>query len=199
MSSFPQILSQAIKDAHATIDLLADLEKPLQEAAEAVSACLTNGGKLLVCGNGGSAADGADFSTEFACRFQEHRAPFPAINLAQGGSLLTATGNDYGFADIFARQVTAFGRPGDVLVAITTSGQSENIRRALEEAKARKLKTIALLGRDGGKCKGIAGIELIVPGRATARIQEAHKFLLHVLCEAVEPQLMAAPPETQAK
>ena len=111
------------------------------------------------------------------------------MNLSQGGSLITATGNDYGFEEIFARQVAAFGKTGDVLVAITTSGKSANIRRALEEGKSRKLKTIALLGRDGGSCRNIADVDLIVAGDSTARIQEAHKFLLHVLCEICEARL----------
>ena len=189
MPSFSQIFSQAMQDSQATIASLSALEKSLEKAAGVVATCLTSGQKILVCGNGGSAADAADFTTEFACRFQQDRRPFPALNLSQGGSLLTATANDYGFAEIFSRQVVAFGRPNDVLIAITTSGNSENIRRALEEARTRKLKTIALLGRDGGKCKGLAEIDLIVPGQITARIQEAHKFLLHVICEAIEPQL----------
>jgi len=103
--------------------------------------------------------------------------------------LLTATGNDYGFEEIFARQVRAFGKPGDVLIAISTSGKSKNIQRALEQAKAGQLKTLALLGRDGGSSAGIADVDLIVPGTSTACIQEAHKFILHVICEAVEPQL----------
>src|SRR5437868_10911910 len=122
----------------------------MAEAADLMTHCLTNGKKALVCGNGGSAADAADFCTELACRFVEDRRPYPAMNLSQGGSLITATGNDYGFEEIFARQVRAFGNSSDVLIAISTSGKSKNIQRAIEEARARKLKTIALLGRDGG-------------------------------------------------
>ena len=144
---------------------------------------------MVACGNGGSAADAADFTTEFACRFVEDRRPYPALNLSQGGSLLTATANDYGFDEVFARQIRAFANAGDVLVAITTSGKSKNIRRALEEAKSSRLKSIALLGRDGGRCRGIADVDLIVTSNSTARIQEAHKFLLHVLCEIVEARL----------
>ena len=147
------------------------------------------GNKLLVCGNGGSAADAADFCTEFACRFVENRRPYPAMNLAAGGSLLTATANDYGFDELFARQVRAFGKPNDVLIAITTSGKSANVRRALEQAKENALKSIALLGRDGGTSAGVADVDLIVRGEATARIQEAHKFLLHVICEICETRL----------
>ena len=154
-----------------------------------ITESLRSGNKLLVCGNGGSASDAADFCTEFACRFVEDRRPYPAMNLAAGGSLITATANDYGFEEIFARQVRAFGVKGDVLLAISTSGKSKNIRRALEEAKTHGLTTIALLGRDGGSAKDIADLDLVVPADSTARIQEAHKFLLHVLCEIVESRL----------
>jgi D-sedoheptulose 7-phosphate isomerase len=119
----------------------------------------------------------------------QDRRPYPALNLAQGGSLLTATGNDYGFDEIFARQVAAYGVKNDLLIGLTTSGKSKNIRRALEEGKKRKLKTIALLGRDGGPTIGIADVDLVVKGNSTARIQEAHKFILHVLCEICETRL----------
>ncbi|HXP34430.1 MAG TPA: SIS domain-containing protein, partial [Chthoniobacterales bacterium] len=131
----------------------------------------------------------ADFCTELACRFVEDRRPYPAMNLSQGGSLITAIGNDYGFEEIFARQVRGFGNAGDVLIAISTSGKSKNIRRAIEEAHSRKLKTIALLGRDGGSVAGIADVDLIVKSDSTARIQEAHKFILHVFCEICEARL----------
>jgi D-sedoheptulose 7-phosphate isomerase len=117
------------------------------------------------------------------------RPPYPAMNLAQGGSLTTAIGNDYGFEEIFARQVTAFGERGDVLIAITTSGNSRNVMRAIEEARVVGLTSVAFLGRDGGSARNMADIELLVPSDSTARIQEAHKFLLHVLCEIVEASL----------
>ncbi len=189
MPSISEILAQAIRAATSTIQSVATLEQWLGRAAEMIEQCLHNGNKLLVCGNGGSAADAADFCTEFACRFIEDRRPFPAMNLAQGGSLLTATANDYGFEEVFARQVRAFGNADDLLIAISTSGKSKNIRRVLEEARACKLKTVALLGRDGGSAVGLADVDLVVRGDSTARIQEAHKFILHVLCEAVEPRL----------
>ena len=111
------------------------------------------------------------------------------MNLSQGGSLLTATANDYGFEEVFARQIRAFGTPGDLVIAITTSGNSRNIQRALVEAKSSGLKTLIFLGRDGGSSVGMADVELLVTGRSTARIQEAHKFLLHVLCEMCEARL----------
>jgi phosphoheptose isomerase len=189
MGSPSEIFRDAIAGAGETLRAIAALEAQITRAADLVSDCLTNGNKLLACGNGGSAADAADFCTEFACRFVQDRRPYPALNLAQGGSLLTATGNDYGFDEIFARQVCTFGSPNDLLAAISTSGRSKNIRRALEEGKKRKLKTIALLGRDGGSTAGIADVDLVVKGDSTARIQEAHKFILHVLCEICEARL----------
>lgn len=188
-STSSEILRNALDDAAKTLRSIGDLSEQIEKTARVITESLQAGNTLFACGNGGSAADAADFCTEFACRFVEDRRPYPAMNLSQGGSLLTATGNDYGFDQIFARQVAAFGKSGDVLIAISTSGKSANIRRALEEAKARKLKTIALLGRDGGSTKNIADIDLIVSGNSTARIQEAHKFLLHVLCEVCEANL----------
>ncbi|HWY50563.1 MAG TPA: SIS domain-containing protein [Chthoniobacterales bacterium] len=189
MGSSSEILKSAIGAATITLQSLVDLESQITKAADLIVDCLTNGKKALACGNGGSAADAADFCTELACRLVEDRRPYPAMNLSQGGSLITATGNDYGFEEIFARQVRAFGNAGDVLVAISTTGKSKNIRRAIEEARDRKLKMIALLGRGGGSAAGIADVDLIVKGDSTARIQEAHKFILHVLCEICEARL----------
>ena len=184
-----EILRNALRKAVQTLESLGQLEVQITQAADLITKCLTSGGKILASGNGGSAADAADFCTELTCRFVEDRKPYPAINLSQGGSLITATGNDYGFDEIFARQVRAFGNSGDVLVAISTSGKSQNIQRAIETARNQKLKTIALLGRDGGTCAGLADVDLVVKSDATARIQEAHKFILHVICEICEPQL----------
>jgi D-sedoheptulose 7-phosphate isomerase len=189
MRNSTEILKSAIGAATTTFQSIVDLEGEIAKATDFIADCLTNGKKILACGNGGSAADAADFCTELACRFIEDRRPYPAMNLSQGGSLITATGNDYGFEEIFARQVRAFGNDGDVLIAITTSGKSKNIRRALEEARERKLKSIALLGRDGGSTAGIADVDLVVKGNSTARIQEAHKFILHVVCEICEARL----------
>ena len=189
MSHSSEILTAAIAAGTKTVQSIADLESQITKASELIVNGLTSGNKILACGNGGSAADAADFCTELACRFVEDRRPYPALNLSQGGSLLTATGNDYGFEEIFARQVRAFGNSGDVLIAITTSGKSKNIRRALEEATAGKLKTIALLGRDGGSAAGLADVDLIVKSDSTARIQEGHKFILHVICEICEARL----------
>jgi D-sedoheptulose 7-phosphate isomerase len=189
MRSSHEILKSAISDATKTLQSVVDLESQITKASELIVNCLTSGKKVLACGNGGSAADAADFCTELACRFVEDRRPYPALNLSQGGSLITATGNDYGFDEIFARQVRSFGNEGDVLIAISTSGKSKNIQRAIEQARDQKLKTIALLGRDGGSSAGMADVDLPIKGDSTARIQEAHKFVLHVICEICEPQL----------
>src|SRR5436309_4409515 len=189
MSDFSSILSRAIDDSTRTLESLKSLEPQMAEAADLIEQCLRAGNKLLVCGNGGSAADAAHFATELVVRFARDRRSYPAICLASDGGLLTAAGNDYGFDEIFARQVAAFGMPGDVLICLTTSGKSKNVQRALEEAKARKLKTIAFLGRDGGSTIGLADVDLLVASDSTARIQEAHKLLLHVLCETVELRL----------
>jgi len=188
MSRLPQ-LQEAIADATKTLQSLLDLDVQLGQAAEAIEECLRSGNKLLVCGNGGSAADAAHFATELVVRFAKDRRAQPALCLASDGGLLTAAGNDYGFDEIFARQVAAFGQPGDLLICLTTSGKSKNVVRALEEAKGRKLKTIALLGRDGGSTVGMADVDLLVNSNSTARIQEAHQVLLHVLCELIESGL----------
>ena len=192
MSNPSDELHNSIKAACRTFESLADLAPGVAEVADALVGCLCAGKKLLVCGNGGSAADGADFSAEFGCRFITDRRPYPALNLAQGGSLMSAIGNDYGFEEVFARQVAGLAQAGDVLIAITTSGNSKNILRALEEGNARGLTTVALLGRDGGPAKGLAQIELLVRSETTARIQEAHKFLLHVICGMVDARLPKA-------
>ncbi len=189
MSDLNDVLQESINAACRTFESLRELAQPVAEVAEALTNCLCSGHKLLVCGNGGSAADGADFAAEFGCRFITDRRPYPALNLAQGGSLMSAIGNDYGFDEVFARQVAAFAQPGDILLAITTSGNSKNILRALDEGKSRGLTTVALLGRDGGPAKGRAQIELLVRSDSTARIQEAHKFLLHTICGLVDARL----------
>jgi phosphoheptose isomerase len=190
MGESSEILKNAVAGARETLQSLVHLDGHVEKAADLIEHCLRSGGKLLVCGNGGSAADASHFATEFVVRFMKDRPAYPAICLAGDGGLLTAAGNDYGFDEIFARQVAAFGLPGDLLICLTTSGKSRNIERALQEAKARKLKTITFLGRDGGSTIGMADVDLLVRGDLTARIQEAHTLLLHVLCETVEVRLI---------
>ena len=189
MSDFSSILNRTINDSVRTLKSLKDIEPQLSRAADLIDQCLRTGNKLLVCGNGGSAADASHFATELVVRFANDRRPLPAICLASDSGILTAAANDYGFDEIFARQVAAFAQPGDVLICLTTSGKSKNLIRALEEAKARGLKTIAFLGRDGGSTIGIADLDLLVKSDSTARVQEAHQLLLHVLCEVIESRL----------
>ena len=181
--------SRSLHDAVETFRALGPLEPGITAAADAVLACLKSGGKLLFCGNGGSAADCAHIATEFTCRFSGDRRPYSGIALTADGGLLTAIGNDYAFQDIFSRQIRAHGRRGDILIALTSSGNSRNVLSAIEEARRAGMRTIAFLGKGGGFTKGAADIEILVPGTVTARIQEAQKFLLHALCELVEPGL----------
>jgi len=189
MPDSSSILDQAINGSIETLQSLKKLQPEVARAADFIADCLTNGNKLLICGNGGSASDAAHFATELVVRFAKDRPAYPAICLTGDGGLLTAAGNDYGFDEIFARQVAAFGVPGDLLICLTTSGKSKNVLRALEEARPRKLKTIAFLGRDGGSTIGIADVDLLVASDSTARIQEAHQLLLHALCEICEMRL----------
>jgi phosphoheptose isomerase len=187
-----QVVTTNIADAQAVLQQLAGLEAQVEAASAIIAEAFLSGHKLLACGNGGSAADASHMTTEFVARFDRERRAYPAISLASHAGDLTAIGNDYSFADLFARQVQAHGKADDVLAVFTTSGNSENIFRALVVAKQLKLKTIAFLGRDGGECAGFADVELSVGGKLTARIQEGHKFLLHTICELVDEQLLAA-------
>jgi phosphoheptose isomerase len=189
MRNSSKILRRAILAANQALQSLLDLDPHVAKTADLIEESLRAGNKLLLCGNGGSAADASHFATEFVVRFTKDRPAYPAICLSSDGGLLTAAGNDYGFDEVFARQVAAFGVQGDVLICLTTSGKSRNVERALEEAKARKLKTIAFLGRDGGSTIGMADVDLLVRSDSTARIQEAHQLLLHVLCETIESRL----------
>lgn len=168
----------------ATRPLLA----PTAALAEAVISVLRSGGKLLLCGNGGSAADAQHIATEFTVRFETTRRGLPAIALTTDTSALTAASNDLGYAQVFARQVEALGRPGDMLIGITTSGHSPNVSAALIAARDLGLVTACLTGRDGGEiaAKGLADHCLIVPHGKTARIQEMHIFLGHLLCAAAD-------------
>lgn len=183
------LLHRAIEDSVATTRQLTSLEVPLDRAAAMISRCLTSGHKLLICGNGGSASDATHFATEILCRFVGDRRPYPAVSLTANGEYMTAVCNDYGADEIFARQIWGLAQKGDLLIAITTSGKSKNIVRALEEAKRQSIESICLLGRDGGFTKGLATLDLLAPGQSTARIQEMHKILIHVLCETVERDL----------
>lgn len=183
------VLGANIASATALLQQLPALAPALQRTVEAIADALLNGHKLLCAGNGGSAADSAHFAAEITGRFQLDRPGFPAIDLTANHSLTTALINDFPPAQLFARQVHALATPGDVLVVFSTTGNSENIGMALEAARAQKVTGIALLGRDGGRCKSLADIHLIVPGDNTARIQEAHLLLYHSICQMLDPLL----------
>jgi phosphoheptose isomerase len=186
------IFQHNIADAQTMLHSLLPMEPQVLRAADLLADALLSGKKLLACGNGGSAADASHLTTEFVVRFNADRRPYPAISFTANGGDLTACANDYNFDEVFARQVRAYGQPGDVLFAFTTSGNSANVVRALTVAKEHGVPTVAFLGRTGGPCAGLADIEMIVPHTVTARIQEAHKLLLHTICELVELRLHAA-------
>ncbi len=192
------MLSQRVRDAFAasiatkqrTVDALAE---PVAAAARLIVERLLQGGKVLSCGNGGSAADAQHFSSELLNRFERDRPGLPALALTTDSSTLTSVANDQAYAEVFARQIQALGHPGDLLLAITTSGQSPSIVRAIESARQADMPVIALTGRDGGQVAALLGaqdIEIRVPATNTARIQEVHLLVIHCLCELTDHQLL---------
>jgi D-sedoheptulose 7-phosphate isomerase len=182
-------------DQHlALFNRLDVLDDAVMRAGRIVTDSLRQGGKLLVCGNGGSAADSQHIASEFTGRFVGDRRPLAALALGCTVPELTSIGNDYSFAEVFSRQVAGLGRAGDCLMAISTSGNSENVVRAVEVACEMGIRTIGLLGRDGGRLLRLCEHAIVVPDRVTARIQEAHILIGHTLCGAVEQQLGLAAP-----
>jgi len=182
-------LQRAIQEAVAAFQASAALEPQVQQAADMIYRCLAAGRKLLVCGNGGSASDATHLATEILCRFCDDRRPYAAVSLTANGEYITAVCNDYGADEIFARQVWGLGQKGDILIAFTTSGKSRNVLLALEKARQLGVDSICFLGRDGGYTKGVATLDIIAPGPNTARIQEVHKLLFHVICGIVDERL----------
>ncbi|WP_201748140.1 D-sedoheptulose-7-phosphate isomerase [Aquabacterium fontiphilum] len=184
-SLFAQNLEQH-RQLFETLDCLS----PAVEAAGLVAArALEAGGKILFCGNGGSAADSQHLASELTGRFIKDRRPLAALALTTDSSALTCIGNDYAFDEVFARQVAGLGRPGDVLVAISTSGNSRNVVRAVDEARRIGMSVVGLLGRDGGVLKPMCDVAIVVPSDVTARIQEAHILIGHTLCGLIEAEL----------
>lgn len=163
--------------------------EPIADAVNLIVEAFQNGKKMLICGNGGSAADAQHFAAEFTGRFEIERTPLPALALTTDTSALTAIGNDYGFEVVFSKQVEALGQAGDILYAISTSGNSLNVLKAIEVARAKGMHIIAMVGRDGGKiAQMLSGkdVNLCVPVERTARIQEVHLLTLHTICDAVD-------------
>lgn len=177
----------------ATRRSLECLVEPLSQAIDLCFGCVTNNAKILACGNGGSAADAQHFIAELVGRFERERLPLAGIALNTDTSIMTAVGNDYGFDQIFSRQVNALGQPGDVLVAISTSGNSTNVMQAIEAAHEREMRVIAITGKGGGQISSMLldnDIQLCVPHDRTMRIQEVHILLLHILCDGIDRLLL---------
>jgi D-sedoheptulose 7-phosphate isomerase len=188
--TFADVVSRTLAaSARLHADAQAVAVAPAAAAAESMVAALRRGGKILVCGNGGSAADAQHFAAELVGRFERERRAIAAVALTADTSILTAIANDDGYARVFARQVEALGRAGDVLLGISTSGGSANVVEAQAAAKAAGLTTVALTGRDGGVLGAAADIHINVPSPSTARVQEVHRTLLHAMCELVEREL----------
>ena len=175
-----------VQAAAATIATLAEQADRIASAARLLIETLRAGGLVPTAGNGGSAAEAMHMAEELVGRFRSNRRSLPAVSLVSDGTALTCIGNDFGFDELFARQIEGLGRPGDLLVLFSTSGAAANLRRAVAAARAKQVRVLLLLGRDGGPLAGAGDLEIIVQGRATERIQEAHQVILHVLLDAVE-------------
>jgi D-sedoheptulose 7-phosphate isomerase len=185
MSIFLQNLEEHI----ALMSGMYSLDEQVLRVGGLAAQTLQKGGKILFCGNGGSASDSQHLAAELTGRFVKDRKPLGAIALSTDTSALTSIANDYAFEEVFARQVVALGRPGDLLVGISTSGNSKNIIRAFEEARALGMRTVGLLGRDGGQLRALCDQAIVVPSDVTARIQEAHILIGHTLCGSIEQRL----------
>ena len=181
------IVESGLNDLVATLVCFRALLPAVRLTGEELRKSLRCGGKILTAGNGGSAADALHLTEELVGRFDKERPSLPAISLCGDPTLMTCIANDYGFDQVFSRQVEGLGRPGDMLVVFSTSGNSPNLIAALETARACGLRTIAVLGKGGGTAKGMADFELIVPSSVTARIQEVHTFVLHSWLALLEP------------
>ena len=188
-----RIEQQFIDSADLKYQSAQTLSKPIAAAVGALLMCVTGGGKVMACGNGGSAADAQHFAAEFVGRFERERPELGAIALSTDSSIITAIANDYNFDQIFSKQVRALGQPGDVLLAISTSGNSRNVLAAIESAHERDLIVVALTGKGGGKIAQVlreTDVHICVPHERTARIQEVHLLVLHCLCDGVDSQLL---------
>jgi len=187
-------ISQQFQDSAQTkIEAMELLAAPISDAVQAMVACLINDGKILACGNGGSAGDAQHFAAELVGRFEAERQELAAIALTTDSSILTAVANDYSFNVVFAKQVRALGRPGDVLLAISTSGNSGNVIEAIRAAHDNDLTVVALTGKGGGDIAGLlreGDIHICVPAERTARIQETHLLVIHCLCDGIDCLLL---------
>ena len=188
-----RIQQQFFDSADAKYAAAEALTRPVCDAAQILLNCITSGGKVLACGNGGSAGDAQHFAAELVGRFERERPGLPAISLATDTSILTAVGNDYGYQQVFSKQVQALGQPGDVLLAISTSGNSGNVIAAIEAAHEKDMAVIALTGKGGGRIDAMLTdreMHICVPHDRTARIQEVHLLVIHCLCDAIDVSLL---------
>lgn len=179
------LLSRALADLAAIFPQIAALYPQLERLGEAMLQCWQKRGKVLIAGNGGSAADAIHFAEELVVRFQKNRRALAALALCDS-AIVTCAANDLGYENVFVRQIEAYGNQGDIFIAMTTSGNSANILKAIEAAREHQLLTVSFLGKDGGAARGMCDLELLVPSATTARVQEAHKILYHTLCEWIE-------------
>jgi len=182
-------LSQQLDDLRTTVENFRSQLPAVEATGKKLAATLAGGGRILTCGNGGSACDALHLSEELVGRFDQNRRSLAAICLSADAPLLTCIANDFGYDAVFARQVEGLGRPGDALVIFSTSGNSANLVNALQAARQSGLTTISLLGKSGGKCRGLADHDIIVPSVATARIQEVHTFILHAWLGLIESEM----------
>jgi len=193
MNLIERISRQFEDSAHAKLAAIEWLATPVAEAVEAMTSCLLGNGKILACGNGGSAADAQHFAAELVNRFEMERPPLAAVALTTDSSILTSIGNDYEFVQIFSKQIQALGQPGDMLLAISTSGNSPNVLAAITAAHEREMRVIALTGKGGGKIAELLtknDVHVCVPAERTARIQEIHLLVLHCLCDGIDCLLL---------
>ena len=190
ISRIEQNFQDSISTKQVAVDLLAE---PLSTAAQMITRCLLSGGKILSCGNGGSAGDAQHFSSEMLNRFEMERPGLPAVALTTDSSTLTSIANDYSYDQVFSKQVSALGHHGDILLAISTSGNSANVNLAIEAAHDREMQVIALSGKQGGEMAPLLtheDVEIRVPSDSTARIQEVHLLAIHCICDLVDHQLL---------
>jgi D-sedoheptulose 7-phosphate isomerase len=193
-----RILAHFQESAELKLKSATVLSQPISEAIDLMFGALSNGNKILACGNGGSAADCQHFAAELVGRFERERFPLPALALTTDTSIMTAVGNDYSYREIFSKQVQAFGQAGDVLLALSTSGNSANVLAAVEAALEREMRVVALTGRDGGELAKMltdADVNICVPHTRTARIQEVHLVTIHCLCDGIDVALFGGDPE----